>query len=115
MKKREQKGKVRGFAKRLRGDLEEWHREHEFNLAEMIEEKPDLFRALLSEPSLFEGSPIGERYSRLVGSTVRKAEKASFYKEAFISPREGIHPKDKLSIGRMISTRRGEKHRREKD
>ena len=115
MKKRGKKRKLTAVAKRVRRNLEEWHHEHEFDLAQMIEEKPKLFRALLAQPSLFEGSPIGERYSRLVSSTVRKAEKASFYKEAFISPREGIHPKDKLSIGRMISTRRGEKHRREKD
>lgn len=115
MKSREEKRKVSAFAKRVREELEGWHREHEFDLAAMIEEKPELFRALLAEPSLFEGSPIGQRYCRLVSSTVTKAEKSAIYKEAFISPREGIHPKDKLSIGRMISTRKLEKHRREKD
>ena len=115
MKKRRQKGKVTSFAKRLRADLDGWHREHKFDLAEMIGEKPALFRALLSEPSLFEGSPIGEKYCRLVNSTVNKAEKSPFYRESFISPRQGIHPKDKLSIGGMLSARKGERHRREKD
>lgn len=106
MKKREQKRKVSGFAKRVREELEAWHREHKFDLAQMIEEKPELFRVLLARPSVFEGSPIGERYSRLVSSTVDKAEKSPIYREAFVSPREGIYPKDKLSIGRMISTRK---------
>ena len=115
MKKHKQKGKVSGFAKRVRDELEGWHRDHEFDLAEMIEEKPELFRALLSEPSLFDGSLIGEKYCRLVSSAVNKAEKSAFYKEAFVSPREGMHPKDKLSIGRLVSTRKLEKQRREKD
>lgn len=111
----EQKVKMGALAKRLREELEGWHREHELDLAEMIQEKPELFRALLAKPSLFQGSPLGERYCRLVSSAVSKAEKSAIYREAFISPREGIHPKDNLSIGRMVPTRKLAKYRRGKD
>jgi hypothetical protein len=111
MKKSRQKRKVSAVETRLRGDLEEWHRVHEFDLAQMIEEKPKLFRALLAQPSLFKGSPIGQEYCRLVSSAVTKAEKSTYYKEAFISPRLGIRPKDKLSIGGMVSKKRLEKRR----
>lgn len=115
MKSREEKKKLNAVAKRLCEELEGWHREHEFDLSEMIQEKPELFRALLAKPSLFQGSPLGERYSRLVSSAVSKAEKSAIYREAFISPREGIHPKDNLSIGRMVPTRKLARYRRGKD
>jgi len=108
-KKTAQKRKVSAIAARMRAALEAWHRGHEFDLARMMEENPKLFHALLAEPSLFKGSEIGEKYSRLVTTIVSKAEKTGIYKEAFVSPREGIHPKDKLSIGRLLSSRKLER------
>lgn len=114
MKKSGLKRKLSALATRVRADLERWHSEHEFNVADMIEEQPELFRALLAHSPLFAGSEIGEKYCRLVNSAVRKAETSSYYKEAFVSPRADMKPKDKLSIGRLISANKREKQRREK-
>lgn len=89
-------------AQRLRKELEDWHRNRPFDLVAMFEEQPDLFRALLKKPSLFEDNLIGEKYCRLIKSTSELAQKSKLYKDAFFSSREASHFKDALSIGKPI-------------
>ena len=108
-KKTAQNRKLSAVTRRVSAELEEWHRKHEFDLARLLEEKPKLFQALIAEPKMFNGSAIGEKYCRVVNSTVAKAERSGYYKEAFISPRKDLNSKDKLSIGRLVSTTRRRK------
>src|SRR5438132_9223103 len=97
---------MKRLTEQLKEDLESWHRSHGYDLVLMVEDRPDLFRVLLEEPLRFKGFALGERYSRLVRSTVERAEKSRLYRDAFSAPREETRLKDRLSIGRIVVARK---------
>lgn len=88
--------------KKLRKELSEWDRLHGYDFPLMLEEKPELFRALLKDPTSFHGFELGEQYLRFARSLVSKAEQSPDYREVFLVPQQETQPKERLSIGRIV-------------
>jgi hypothetical protein len=81
------------------GELIEWHRTSGFDAVRLFNERPDLFRLLATQPTIFEETPLGKRFAEEVAKLARNAEAVPEYRKAFDPENVARTAKQEQSLG----------------